>query len=200
MRSIPMLMLTDCSHPSTNVCRTILDPFRATDQAITLHCQVEDPRKAQKAAQLPEREQVIKRQQHGHHPTRQQPAPLKMEAENLAAAEHTRWIHQCTRVKFRCALPLQVENSRKAYRAAQSPEEAKVVKRQEQGHEPTRRRPAPLKVEAQDAAAAEHTKEPRRTSSNRGVKLRPMPSSSKQVSICVRIPLKSPLVIVRGFS
>ena len=95
--------------------------------------------------------------------------------------------------------PLQVENSRKAYRAAQSPEEAKVVKRQEKGNEPTRRRPAPLQVEAEDAAAAQHTRGPRRTSSNRGVKLRPMPSSSKQVSICFHIPLSSPLVIVRGF-
>ena len=81
----------------------------------------------------------------------------------------------------------QVEDSRRAYTVAPSPEEAQVLKKQAMGQEPLRRKPAPLTIEAEDAAIAEHTRRPQRSSSRARVKVRPKQSSSAQVSPSVTI-------------
>lgn len=67
------------------------------------------------------------------------------------------------------------------------------MKKQAQGHEPARRKPAPLTVEAEDAALTEQARRPRRSGSSKArVKLRPKPSSSAQVR-----PHFFPLVLQR---
>ena len=78
----------------------------------------------------------------------------------------------------------QVEASRRAYKAAQSPKESEALKKQADDHGPTRRRPASLKVGVEDAAptGAGHTKRAHRSSATKaGTRLRPIPSSSVQV-------------------
>ena len=78
----------------------------------------------------------------------------------------------------------QVEASRRAYKAAQSPKESEVLKKQAHDNGPIRRRPAPLKVGAEDAAPSEagHTKRAHRSNATKaGMRLRPIPSSSVQV-------------------
>ena len=78
----------------------------------------------------------------------------------------------------------QVEASRRAYKAAQSPKESEALKKQADDRGLTRRRPAPLKVGVEDAAptGAGQTKRAHRSSATKtGMRLRPIPSSSVQV-------------------
>lgn len=78
----------------------------------------------------------------------------------------------------------QVEDSRKAYRAAEAPEEAEALRKQTHSQDLTKRRPAPLKIEAEDAALTDglrHARRLHRRGSKVGTKWKPKPSSSVQV-------------------
>ena len=78
----------------------------------------------------------------------------------------------------------QVEDSQRAYKAAQSPKESEALKKQAHDRGLSRRRPAPLKVGAEDAAptGVGDAKRVHHSSMTRaGTRLRPIPSSSVQV-------------------
>ena len=64
------------------------------------------------------------------------------------------------------------------------------MKKQAQDNEVlTRRKPAQLTIEVEDAAIAEHARRPRRSSTRARARLRPKPSSSAQVSPCFSLSL-----------